>query len=240
MIITPIFRVLNGPEQKLKNAELAHRDFTKLQDGVWLNDEVINEYIELIRKREKAMASSPTKSASSEKYPDTLIFNTFMYSTISNDIANSAYSYSKYKRTWERRLKADITKKEQILFPINKHNIHWLLCKADVRSESPKLEIYDSLPSGNNEFVEEVVHVISRLLNDAFPDLAPSGDSTDWEYEIKDCPRQRNCYDCGVCMSTNLEILARGKKPNYTSQDTGYFRKKIAIEIFQGKLMTMM
>lgn len=54
---------------------------------------------------------------------------------------------------------------------------------------------------------------------------------------MKDCPRQRNCYDCGVCMCTNLEFLSRGKEPNYASQDTSYFRRKIAVEILQGKLL---
>ncbi len=54
-------------------------------------------YIELIRNRSK----EPGTSA----YPDTLLFNTFMFTMIQNDLASGKYSYEKYKRTWERRLK---------------------------------------------------------------------------------------------------------------------------------------
>ena len=143
----------------MKNSKLSQRDFAKLKEGVWLNDEVINEYIELIRIRGKERVN---------KHPDTLVFNTFMYSLISNDLANGCYSYEKYKRNWERRLKVNISAMDQIIFPINKHNSHWLLCRVNLNCENVQLEIYDSLPSGDTSFVEEVAHTISVLLNDAF------------------------------------------------------------------------
>ncbi len=55
---------------------------------------------------------------------------------------------------------------------MNQHNVHWLLCRASVKSGNVRLEIYDSMPSGGKEFAEEVVHTVSTLLNDAFPQLA--------------------------------------------------------------------
>jgi len=225
-ILEEIDKVLNGKAKKLKTDKISVADFMKLQDGQWLNDEVINAYIDLIRERNKL----------SNKYAPMLIFNTFMFTTIQNDIQNACYSYPKYKRNWERRQKVDITKMEYVIFPVNKHNVHWLLCKANVAPTQKRLEIYDSLPSGDSSFIDELVSVVSRLLNDAFPMY---GLEHDWDYVVKECPRQRNGYDCGVCMSTNIEHLARGKEPNYKGKDTGYFRRKIAVEIWQGKLMNM-
>ena len=38
-------------------------------------------------------------------------------------------------------------------------------------------------------------------------------------------------------MCTNIEFLTRGKEPLYASADTAYFRKKIAVEIYQARLI---
>jgi len=70
-------------------------------------------------------------------------------------------------------------------------------------------------------------------MNDTFKQFDIIGD---WNYIDMKCPIQKNCHDCGVCMCTNIEYLTRGEEPNYRGNETGYFRKKIAVELFQGKL----
>ena len=157
-----------------------------------------------------------------------------MFTRLKEDLDDGNYTFAKHRRTWERRLKEDIRKMTQIFFPINKSNAHWLLCRAIPDKENPRLEFYDSLPNKRNLFIKKAAHVISTLMNDAFPDISKS---SDWKFVLKDCPRQENGYDCGVCVCANIECLARGVEPGYLGKDTTYFRKKIAVEIYQDEIL---
>ena len=85
-----------------------------------------------------------------------------------------------------------------------------------------------------NLFIEKAAHVISTLMKDAFLDISKG---SDWKFIAKDCPIQENGYDCGVCACANIESLARGVEPNYLGKDTNYFRKKIAVEIYQDEIL---
>jgi sentrin-specific protease 1 len=210
----------------IKVGPLDHRSFSKLKAGEWLNDEIINAYVELIRKRNKT----------DETCTRTLVFTTFIYSKLAEEIKERTYTYTTYKRIWERRLKIDINKVDQILFPINKNNVHWILCRVNVNKENPFIEVYDSLPSSNKMYIENIAKVVSILLNDAFKDY---GIGKTWNWNTGACPIQENGNDCGVCVCSNMEFLSRGKRPQYAGKDTEYFRKKIAVELYKGELIPL-
>ena len=179
----------------------------------------------MIRKRNKT----------SKEITPTLVFNTFIYGMLATDTNKKEYDYNKYKRIWERRLNIDITKIEQILFPINKDNIHWILCRVITNKNNPLVEIYDSLPNSNEAYMKNVAKVVSILLNDAF---ANYGIKETWKWNKGVCPIQENGYDCGVCLCTNIEFLSRGQQPQYAGKDTAYFRKKIAIELYKEEIIS--
>jgi len=54
--------------------------------------------MKLIRKRNNEDANCP----------DSLVFNSFVFSIINNDLLKNEYSYEKYKRNLERRLKVKL------------------------------------------------------------------------------------------------------------------------------------
>lgn len=222
-LLKKVEKALRDPN--FKNSSLNHRSFSKLKDGEWLNDEVINSYIGLLRSRGKSSSGGTA----------TLIFNTFIYTKLKGDVRSQTYSFANYKRIWERRLNVDIARMDQLLFPINKLNTHWLLCRVVTDRKSPLIEVYDSLP-GKRGQAEKIAKVLSVLLNDVF---AGHGVGKTWEWKEAECPVQKNWYDCGVCLCTNMEFLSRGQQPQYEGKDTGYFRKKIAIELYKEEIIPL-
>lgn len=54
---------------------------------------------------------------------------------------------------------------------------------------------------------------------------------------LKGIPQQTNGYDCGVFMCQYALYLALGKPFDFTQRDMSTIRRRMALEISQGKLM---
>lgn len=73
------------------NIELRSHDIVTLDDGKWLNDEIINMYGSMIMDRNNKQP---------DKYPRVHMFNTFFYSHLRD---NGAKGYDKVKR-WTKKV----------------------------------------------------------------------------------------------------------------------------------------
>ncbi|XP_026469535.1 LOW QUALITY PROTEIN: sentrin-specific protease 2-like [Ctenocephalides felis] len=63
--------------------------------------------------------------------------------------------------------------------------------------------------------------------------------SSTWTKEtVKDIPQQMNGCDCGVFSCMFAEYICRGAKINFSQNDMKYFRRKMCLEIVNGKLLT--
>ena len=82
-----------GPQElaQLKTAVVQYSDIQKLKPGEWLNDEIINFYMELIADR------SRSETAIAEKAPSVHCYSTFFCSTLREN------GYAKVRR-WTKRV----------------------------------------------------------------------------------------------------------------------------------------
>ena len=105
-----------NPKEKLVegfNAEITRGDISTLRESVWLNDEVVNFYFNLIKSR----------SESDSNLPKVHVFNTFFYPKIMKT------GHAGVKR-WTR--KVDIFSMDVILIPVHL-GMHWCLAVIDLK-----------------------------------------------------------------------------------------------------------
>lgn len=97
------------------NLNITRRDLKTLGGLNWLNDEVINFYMNLIIERGK-----------DSKWPNTYAFNTFFYSKLVKDGPQSL-------RRWTK--KVDLFSYDLICVPVHL-GVHWCMAIIDFRDES--------------------------------------------------------------------------------------------------------
>ena len=107
------------------------RDLLTLKPGMWLNDEVINRYMELIMLR----ANASTAEASSP-LPRVYAFKTFFM----QKLEEVGGDYTNVCR-WTRR--ADLFAHEIIILPVNPNKNHWTVVVVDFACN--RIDYYDSL-----------------------------------------------------------------------------------------------
>ncbi|CAL2050736.1 unnamed protein product [Caenorhabditis brenneri] len=195
------------------NIDIERKDLLKLKRPNWLNDNIINYYLQLVCDR----------SVQNPAYPKTYAFNTFFY----KDIITKGYSSVK---RWTR--KVDIFLFEMILVPVHLGS-HWCLAVIDMVER--KIEFYDSLYDGNMAVLPALKKYIDE---ESVEKKKVHFDFADWEfYQVEDVPRQTNNSDCGVFVCQYAECASRRQAPCFTQENMPYFRKRMVYEIVKKKLL---
>ncbi|CAI2174763.1 1477_t:CDS:1 [Funneliformis geosporum] len=214
--------MLNAGSKVLVTGEkvsVCGNDLVTLKKRGWLNDEVINFYVELIVKR---AANEPGK------YPKIHMFNTFFYPLLEKK------GYSGVARI-TRRAKVDIFSLDMVLVPIHLQ-IHWAL--AVINFKERRLEYYDSMSRGCNE---HILSSLKRYVEEEYKDKKKSSsyDMNGWEYyRVNNLPQQNNAFDCGVFAMTFAEHISRGASVLFVPpKHMKYFRLKMMWEIVNSKLL---
>lgn len=192
---------------------ITRKDLYTLADLNWLNDEVINFYMNLLI----------TRGTSSDKYPKVHAMNTFFYPKLLSG------GHSSLKR-WTR--KVDIFAQDLLVVPIHL-DIHWCMLIVDFRDKS--IVYYDSM-GGNNP---KCLAALKQYLQDESLDKKKQPyDMSDWKlHSAKNIPQQMNGSDCGVFSCMFAEYVCANKKITFTQDDMPYFRNKMVYEILKGKLL---
>ncbi|CAM6088342.1 unnamed protein product [Calypogeia fissa] len=191
-----------------------------LSPGVWLNDEVINVYMELLKERE---VREP------DRFLKCHFFNTFFYNKLYKDKRN--YDYKAIRRwTTQKKLGYSLSDCDKILVPIHQ-DIHWCLAVINIRDK--RLEYLDSLKGGDRS----VLDVLARYITDETKDKdCKVLDASTWEQGFpKNIPEQRNGCDCGMFMVKYADFHSRGAPLQFTQDDMEYFRRKMVWEILDLK-----
>ncbi|CAB4067467.1 SENP1 [Lepeophtheirus salmonis] len=152
---------------------ITRKDIETLKGLNWLNDEIINFYMQMIVNRsEKA----------ENKFPKVYAFNTFFYPKL------MAGGHQVLRR-WTR--KVDIFSYDIILVPVHL-GVHWCLATIDFRK--PGVFYYDSMGGNNSACLD----ALTKYLEDEHLDKKKSGFDTS-EFKnliVKDMPQQMNGSDC--------------------------------------------
>lgn len=192
---------------------ITRKDIHTLAGLNWLNDEVINFYMNLLIAR----------GASLNKYPKVHAMNTFFYPKLLSGGQSSL-------RRWTR--KVDIFAQDLVVVPVHL-DIHWCMSIIDFRDKS--IIYYDSM-GGNNS---KCLAALKQYLQDESLDKKKQAyDMSDWTFQsAKNIPQQMNGSDCGMFSCMFAEYVCANKKITFTQDDMPYFRNKMVYEILRGKLL---
>lgn len=168
--------------------KLCGRDIHRLQRGEWLNDEIINYYLQMVRERsfDAAAVSSGAKIATRTggggkgkkgALPKVHVFNTFFYQLLSTK------GYSSVRR-WTKKAKVNLFEMDRVVIPINKGGFHWILSIINVAEK--RIEYYDSMgregESSENRTV--LTNIRNFMVEEAKAQNADPEDVVKWSFYV--------------------------------------------------------
>uniref|UniRef100_A0A915BA98 Ubiquitin-like protease family profile domain-containing protein n=2 Tax=Ascarididae TaxID=6250 RepID=A0A915BA98_PARUN len=195
------------------SAELTRKDLMTLRGLDWLNDEVINFYMDLICERARNDPSLPKVYA----------FTTFFYPSLLGKGYQSV-------RRWTR--KVDIFEFDILLLPIHL-GAHW--CLAVIDFPNKRIDYYDSMGGENRQCLSALANYLGEEMVDK---KQTRFDLTGWKLVTRDdIPQQMNGSDCGMFTCKFAEFAARRAHISFTQEHMPYFRRRMVYEICRRKLM---
>ncbi|GAA0158760.1 protease [Lithospermum erythrorhizon] len=202
------------------NIDITGETLQCLRPGAWLNDEVINLYLELLKERE---------NRGPDKFLKCHFLNTFFYKKLIG--GKGGYNFQAVRRwTTQRKLGYTLSDCDKIFVPIHQE-IHW--CLAVINKKDQKFQYLDSL--GGRDY--NVMKVLAMYYADEVKDKTGKNiDVGSWEREfLEDLPVQENGYDCGVFMIKYADFYSRGVGLRFNQEHMPYFRQRTAKEILRLK-----
>merc|ERR1719239_163603 len=199
--------------------QITVKDLDTLSSLNWLNDEIINFYMQMIVSR---------AADSQGRLPATYAYNTFFYSRLMEK------GFAAVKR-WTK--KVDIFSYSVLLIPVHL-GMHWCLAVVDV--DQKIITYYDSM-GGNNE---ACVKALAAYLEKEHQDKnlhkdQPPLDTSDWSKVIaKKIPQQMNGSDCGMFTCKFAEYKSRRARFTFSQIDMPYFRRRMVYEIVKNTLLS--
>ncbi|ELU10988.1 hypothetical protein CAPTEDRAFT_224463 [Capitella teleta] len=192
--------------------QLNRKDISTLAGLNWLNDEVINFYMNLLMDRGQM-----------EGRPKVHAFNTFFYPKIMSSGHNGV-------RRWTRQV--DLFAMDFVLIPVHL-GMHWCLAVIDFGAK--EIRYYDSMGGQNNACLNAVR---DYLLAESMDKKKKKYDMTDWkQINMKEIPQQMNGSDCGMFACKFAEYITRKAPISFTQENMPYFRKRMVWEIVNKKLL---
>jgi len=184
----------------------------------WLNDEVINGYLNLIVTHGK-------KNDRKEQVPSHHAFNSFFYTNLSTKGPDSVKKWATRAKIGGKKL----LEVEKVFVPINS-GMHWTLCV--VQPKAKKITHYNSLSGNGSNYVQNVKRWVETELGSSF-------NEQEWTLEDRGpSPQQTNMDDCGVFTITSARQIMLGFTPmSYKSSQIQTQRKRIVAELINGELL---
>ena len=200
-------------DNRVRGLKLTTDDLQTLDGSNWLNDMVINQYLNLIQQRNDADTSLPSM----------LALNTFVHNILDED------GLEEGEKRMEGWFKIDLRTKDLIICPINK-NHHWTLIVIDTNRK--RINYFDSLRGSRKS--SGAPKLIKRFIESYYK---KKGEDVVFMIKIRqDTPVQTNGVDCGVFALKCAERIAAGCILNFSQQDAKNLRLSMRREILEGKL----
>ncbi|XP_061630189.1 sentrin-specific protease 1 isoform X1 [Phyllopteryx taeniolatus] len=193
---------------------LTRKDLQTLSGLSWLNDEVINFYMNLLVERSKG-----------PKLPSVNTFSTFFYPKL----RSSGYSAV---RRWTKKM--DIFSKDILLVPVHL-SMHWCLSVVDFRKKA--VTYFDSMGGNNDEACKLLFDYLQQESKDK---KGKKLDTTGWTLQSKkrnEIPQQMNGSDCGMFTCKYADYMTKDKPITFTQKQMPYFRRRMVWEIVNQKLL---
>ena len=143
--------VLSGPENQELLIEKYAIDMTRakmlcLRPRTWLNDEVINFYMNMLMERDQRRSDQSAGKVRSSHF-----FSSFFMVKL---LQNGKYTYANVKR-WSKKF--DVFSKDKIFIPININNSHWTLLVVYIQKK--EIHYYDSFSGSGKTYTNAAMKV---------------------------------------------------------------------------------
>uniref|UniRef100_A0A915DEM9 Ubiquitin-like protease family profile domain-containing protein n=1 Tax=Ditylenchus dipsaci TaxID=166011 RepID=A0A915DEM9_9BILA len=192
---------------------ISRRDLLKLKSIEWLNDEIINFYMQLIVQR----------STHEPDLPKVFAFNSFFFTSLKNR------GFAAVKR-WTKSI--DLSSFDIILVPIH-DKTHWSLAVIDMQNQS--IEYYDSMLTNRADYV---LLLKQYIIFESLDKRKSKLDLESWKFGTKyNIPKQSNGSDCGVFVCRFADYISQRKQINFEQIHMKYFRRRMVYEICTGTLL---
>ncbi|XP_067095899.1 sentrin-specific protease 1 [Osmerus mordax] len=193
---------------------ITRKDLHTLSHLNWLNDEVINFYMNLLVERSKEPS-----------LPSVHTFNTFFFPKL------RSAGYSAVRR-WTKKM--DIFSVDILLVPVHL-GVHWCLSVMDLRKKS--ITYFDSMGGTNDEACRILLKYLQQESKDK---KGKELDTSDWTLQSKrrnEIPQQMNGSDCGMFTCKYAEYITKDKPITFTQKHMPYFRRRMVWEILNRRLL---
>ncbi|XP_065096297.1 sentrin-specific protease 2 isoform X2 [Paramisgurnus dabryanus] len=194
---------------------ITQRDLATLQESNWLNDEVINFYMNLVMSRSEQEVGGRKVFS----------FSTFLFPKLHSG-GHAAV------RRWTKAV--DLFLYDMILVPLHL-GVHWALAVVDFKSKS--VRSYDSMGQRH----DDICNMILLYLKEEFKiKKGKDLDVSKWtacSLRPTEIPQQKNGSDCGVFVCKYADYIARGHSLTFLQNHMPYFRKAMIWEILNQKLL---
>ncbi|XP_029982888.1 sentrin-specific protease 2 [Sphaeramia orbicularis] len=199
---------------------ITQRDLTTLQDGGWLNDEVMNFYLSLVMERSSQAGRLKVYA-----------FSTFFFPKLGSGGGGQPGGHAAVKR-WTKAV--DLFVCDLVLVPLHL-GVHWAMAVIDLKSKT--VRSYDSM--GNRH--DDVCDLLLLYLKEEHRvkkgrDL----DVTKWtigSLKASEIPQQKNGSDCGVFACKYADYISKGQPLSFKQCHMPLFRKLMIWEILNQKLL---
>eukprot|EP00939_MAST-03C_sp_MAST-3C-sp1_P001075 g1075.t1 len=207
-----------------KCVPLSRKKFSCLRAGGWLNDEVVNFYLEVLQKY--------ADRASSRIY----IHSTFLYEKLVRD--RGGYNYDNVRR-WTRNV--NLCHLDALLIPINFTDYHWAMVLVTLKDRT--IWYVDSLQKSLRSREKIVLAHIERYLNDEIVDKGFAKSPLSWTRASRSgdlrwhaVPRQKNGIDCGVFACAFALCIVSRATFGFSQKDIPDLRRHIGLSLLIGAL----
>ncbi|KAM7534304.1 hypothetical protein Aperf_G00000106688 [Anoplocephala perfoliata] len=192
------------------------RDINTLTGNTWLNDVVVNFYLQLIAHRSRQCSDMLR----------VLSFSSFFFTHL------TSVGYSGVRR-WTRS--TDLFSHDLVLIPIHDRGMHWCLACVDFRKQT--VSYYDSLHGYNDRCLETILEYLDSESKDKRK--KPLEDISSWKkLNMNDVvPPQENGSDCGVFACATAEFLSRDADFIFDQSDMPEIRQRMIYEILTVQLL---
>ena len=190
----------------------------RLKDGGWLNDEIINYYVELLKE------SNPSDDHHHSYY----FYQTYFYAKLRGSDGN--FCYENVQR-WNKDVNVFCFKK--IFVPLHVHGDHWALAVIDMANKT--ICYIDSLKSNDDTF--RGLEILNMWLYREAQRVGVSESFDNFNLVSLECPQQDNCSDCGIFLLTFMHLMHLNEDINLMEQSLANFmRRKVALSLMRGIL----
>jgi Ulp1 family protease len=201
-----------------EGTELLVKDFaTLLGRHAWLNDEIINTYIEwiVLAANEDAVAQAVARGEKPSTVPRFIAHNSFFWENLKKKGAESTERLMKRKKAPG----ISLMEVDSVFVPICSGN-HWTI--GVVRPVAKTIEYFDSMGGRPPIFFKKMREWLGFQLGKLYVE-------GDWTEPRTACAEQTNGYDCGVFVCTNAFCVALGLNTEcYKERDMALQRRNIA------------